>query len=74
MGLFALLAKLPLLPVEAVIKLGEVIRDEAQSEYSGSAAARAELEALEDQLSADALSQEEAAEAAKNVVRRLTAR
>lgn len=74
MGLFALLVKLPVLPVEAVIKLGEVIRDEAESEYSGRAAARAQLEALEDELSTSALSPEEAAEAAEDVVRRMVGR
>lgn len=74
MGLFALLVKLPVLPVEAVIKLGEVIRDEAQSEYSGGTAARAQLEALEEELSASALSPEEAAAAAEDVVGRMTAR
>jgi hypothetical protein len=74
MGPFALLLKLPLLPVDAVIKLGEIIRDEAESEYSGGAAVRAQLEALEDQLSASELSPEEAAEAAEDVVRRMIAR
>jgi hypothetical protein len=44
MGLLTLLAKLPFLPVLQVIRLGEIIRDEAEREYHDPAQVRRELE------------------------------
>ena len=71
MSLFTLPFKLPLLPVQAVIKLGELIQERAEEELHDPAAVRRELEAVEEAQRAGKLSPEEAEEAEQHAIGRL---
>jgi Gas vesicle protein G len=71
MSLFTLPFTLPLLPVRAVIKLGELIQDRAEEELHDPAAVRRELEAVEEAQRVGKLSPEEAEEAEQHAISRL---
>ena len=59
MGLVTAVLRLPFLPVEGVIKLAEIIRDEAEREYYSPAAVRRDLEEYERAAEAGEISDEE---------------
>jgi hypothetical protein len=72
MGLLTLPFRLPLLPVQGVIRLAELIQDEAERQLHDPAAVRAELEEAE-RLAADGvISDEELAERQQEALGRLT--
>ena len=71
MSLFTLPFKLPLLPLQGVIKLGELIQDRAVEELHDPAAVRRQLEAVEEAQRAGKLSPEEAAEAEQHAISRV---
>jgi hypothetical protein len=62
---------LPLLPVKGLIKLAEIIRDEAEQEYYNPAAARRELEEAEWEAATGQISEEEVSRQEDEAVSRL---
>ncbi|MFE3451675.1 gas vesicle protein GvpG [Nonomuraea sp. NPDC059194] len=72
MGLFSSVFGLPLLPLKGLIRLAEVLRDEADRQLHDPAEARRELEEIEAAQAEGRLSEEEAAEAMSLVLQRLT--
>jgi hypothetical protein len=70
--MLGLLARLPFLPVEGVVKVAEIVRDEADRQLSGSAAARRELEWAANEVAAGRLTAEEARTFEAAVTSRLT--
>ncbi|MBV9096106.1 MAG: gas vesicle protein GvpG [Streptosporangiaceae bacterium] len=71
MGLLTLPFRLPLLPVTGVIRLAEIIRDQAEQELHDPARVRRQLEEIEEAEASGELSAEEAAQAKEEVVRLL---
>ena len=67
-----LLFRLPLLPITALIRLAEIIDEEAQRELESPAAVRRALEEIEEAQESGQASADEVAEAERDVVRRLT--
>jgi Gas vesicle protein G len=72
MGLLSLPFRLPLLPVQAVVRLAEVIQEEAERTYYDPAAIRRELAEIERARAAGAISEKDAAQLQNEVVARLT--
>jgi len=66
------LLRLPLLPVQGVVRLGEIIRDEADHQLHDPAAVRRQLEEAEEARAAGRISGEELAETEQAAVGRLT--
>ncbi len=66
------LFRLPLLPVQGVVRLAEIIRDEADRQLYDPAAVRRQLEEAEDARAAGRISEEELAETEQAAVGRLT--
>jgi hypothetical protein len=62
---------LPLLPVKGLIKLAEIIRDEAEQEYHDPAAVRRELEEAAWSAESGQMSEEEVARREEQAVSRL---
>ena len=62
MGLLTFLFRLPLLPVQGLVKLGAVIKDEADREMASPATIRRELEQAERARESGEMSDEQAAE------------
>lgn len=71
MGLLSEIVKLPFAPVRGLIAIGEIIRDQAESELQGPAAIRRDLEAIDEQRRQGLISEEEAAEAEQQILNRL---
>jgi hypothetical protein len=72
MGLLTLPFRLPLLPLQGVIRLAELLQDEAERQLHDPAAVRAELEEAE-RLAADGvISDEELADWQQEALSRLT--
>jgi hypothetical protein len=71
MGLVSSILTLPLLPVQGVIKLGEVIQQQVEQQLTSPMAIRAQLEEIERQRQAGLISEEEEAEAQQEVLGRL---
>jgi hypothetical protein len=72
MGLVSMVLGAPLLPVKGVIRLGELIQDEAERQLHDPATVRAEIEEAE-RLHADgAISDEELADRQQDALSRLT--
>jgi hypothetical protein len=67
-----LLFRLPLLPITALIRLAEIIDDEAQRELHSPAALRRALEEIEEAQECGLASADEVAEAERDAVSRLT--
>jgi uncharacterized membrane protein len=59
MGLLTLLFRLPFLPVQGVIKLGELLQDEAERQLRDPARIRRELEEAQRRYEAGEISEEE---------------
>ena len=70
--MLTVLFKLPLLPVRGVIRLGELIQDEAERQLHDPAAVRAELAEAERLHAAGEISDEELAEWQQEALGRLT--
>lgn len=71
MGLLTLPLRLPLLPLTGVIRLAEIIRDQAEQELHDPARVRRQLEEIEEAEASGELSAEEAARAKEEAVRLL---
>lgn len=71
MNLLTLPFRLPLLPVQGLIKLAEIIRDEAEQEYHDPAAVRRELEEAAWSAESGQMSEEEVARREEQAVSRL---
>ena len=72
MGLLTLPFRLPFLPVQAVVRLAQVIEEEAERTYYDPATIRRELAEIERARAAGEISEEEAAQLQDEVVARLT--
>lgn len=72
MGLLSLPFRLPLLPVKGVIRLAELIQDEAERTFYDPATIRHELERIDEARMAGEISEDEAAQLQQEVVARLT--
>ncbi len=72
MSLLTLPFRLPLLPLHAVIRLAEVIEEEAERTLYNPATIRRELEQIEQSRAAGEISDEEAAELQAEAVARFT--
>ena len=72
MGVLSEIFKLPFVPVRGLIAIGEVIRDQAESEMHGPAAIRRDLEEIDQQRREGLISEEdEAAEAEQQILNRV---
>jgi Gas vesicle protein G len=67
-----LLFRLPLLPITALIRLAEIIDEEAQRELRSPAAVRRALEDIEEAQESGQVSPDEVAEAERDALSRLT--
>ena len=72
MGPLTLLFRLPLMPITALIRLAEIIDEEAQRELHSPLALRRALEDIEEAQESGQASEEEVAEAERDAVSRLT--
>jgi hypothetical protein len=72
MGLLSLPFRLPFLPVQAVVRLAEVIQEEAERTYYDPATIRRELAEIERARAAGDISEKDAAQLQNQVVARLT--
>ena len=72
MSLLTLPFRLPFLPMQAVVRLAQVIQDEAERTFNDPATIRRELEAIEQARAAGEITDEEAAEWQNEVIARLT--
>ena len=68
MGLISGLLTAPLLPVRGVVKLGEVLRDQADQELYGRSTIRRELDELEEARAAGDISPEEETERQREIL------
>ncbi|HLX51407.1 MAG TPA: gas vesicle protein GvpG [Streptosporangiaceae bacterium] len=71
MNLLTLPFRLPLLPVQGLMKLAEIIQDEAEQEYYNPAAVRHELEEAEWEAATGQISEEDVAQQEEQAVGRL---
>lgn len=72
MGLLTLAFRIPFLPVQGVIRVAELIQDEAERKLHDPAAVRAELEEAERLRADGAISDEELAARQQDALSRLT--
>ena len=72
MGLLTLPFRLPWLPVRGVVRLAELIQEEAERTFYDPATVRSELERIEEARVAGEITDEEAAQLQEEVVARLT--
>jgi Gas vesicle protein G len=70
-GLVSSLFTLPFLPVQGVIKLGELIQQQVEQELTSPMAVHARLEEVERQRQAGLISADEEAEAQQEILSRL---
>ena len=71
-GLLTLPFRLPLLPLQAVVRLGQLIEEEAERQLADPARVRRELEQIEQARAAGEISAEEAARRQQEAVARFT--
>jgi len=71
MDLVTMPLRLPFLPVQALLRLAEVIRDEAEQELYDPALARRELEEVQQARARGAASDEDVARMEREITRRL---
>jgi hypothetical protein len=71
MNLLTLLFRLPFLPLQGIIQLAELLRDQAEQELHDPAAVRRQLEELERAEQAGELSEEDAAAAEQQAISRV---
>jgi hypothetical protein len=72
MGLLTLPFRLPLLPLRGVVRLAQLIQEEAERELADPATARRELEQIEQEQASGEISDQEAAHLENEVVARYT--
>ena len=72
MSLLTFPLKLPLLPVHAIVRLAQIIQDEAERQLADPATIRRELEQIEQARASGQVSDEEAAELEKEALARFT--
>ena len=72
MSLITLPFRLPLLPLQAVVRLAQLIQDEAERQLADPATARRELEQIEQARASGEISAEEAARRQRETVARFT--
>ena len=72
MGPLTLLFRLPFLPVQGVVRLAEIIRDEADRQLYDPAVVRRQLEEAEEARAAGRISDEELADIQQAAIGRLT--
>jgi hypothetical protein len=72
MGLLTLPFRLPFLPVQAIVRLAEIIEEEAERTYYDPATIRRELAEIERARAAGEVSEEDAGRLQNEVVARLT--
>jgi hypothetical protein len=72
MGLLTLPFRLPLLPVRGVVRLAQLIQEEAERELADPATAQRELEQIEQALVSGEISEQEAAQLQNEVAARYT--
>ena len=71
MSLLTLPFRLPLLPVQGVIRLAEILRDEAERQYHDPVPVREELEEAEQAAASGQMSDEALAEREEQIIGRL---
>ncbi|MGW4644804.1 gas vesicle protein GvpG [Sphaerisporangium sp. NPDC004334] len=71
MGLVKLLFGWPLAPVEALIRLGELIEEQVEHQLRDPAAVRRQLEEVEEARAAGLISEEESARATEEILQRM---
>jgi cytochrome c-type biogenesis protein CcmH/NrfG len=71
-NLLTLPFRLPFLPARSLIRLAEIIRDEAERQYHDPVAIRRELEEVERAVASGQISDEEAALREREIIGRLT--
>ncbi|MEU4550254.1 gas vesicle protein GvpG [Nonomuraea dietziae] len=74
MGLITSLLGLPLAPLKGLIRLAELIQDEAERQLRDPAVVRRELEEIETARATGVMSEEEAEEAMNLILQRMTGR
>ncbi|MEU4509724.1 gas vesicle protein GvpG [Nonomuraea wenchangensis] len=74
MNLFVELLLLPIAPVRFVVKLGEIIQDQAEQQTRSPVAIRRQLEEIDAALEDGRITEEEHDEAVTSVLRRATGR
>lgn len=72
MNLFTLLFGWPLLPLQGVLRLGELIQEQAERQMRDPLVVRRQLEELEQAADAGLISEEEQAAAMEEILRRMT--
>ena len=72
MGLLTLPFRLPWLPVQGLVRLAQLIQEEAERTYKDPVTIRNELERIEEARAAGDITDEEAAQLQSEVVARLT--
>lgn len=72
MDLFTLLFGWPLLPLQGVLRLGELIQEQAEREMRDPMTVRRRLEELEQAADAGLISEEEQVAAMEEILRRMT--
>ncbi|GGP05818.1 gas vesicle protein GvpG [Nonomuraea glycinis] len=72
MNLFTLLFGWPLLPLQGVLRLGELIQEQAERQMRDPMVVRRQLEELEQAADAGLISEEEQAAAMEEILRRMT--
>ncbi|MET8159151.1 gas vesicle protein GvpG [Sphaerisporangium sp. NPDC005289] len=71
MGLVKLLFGWPLAPVEALIRLGELIEEQVEHQLRDPAAVRRQLEEVEEARAAGLITEEESAHATEEILQRM---
>ena len=71
MGLLSMLFKLPVAPINGVIAIAEIVRDQVEAETRSPAAIQRDLEALEQEHRAGRVTDEEVAEAERGILNRV---
>lgn len=74
MGVLTVLFRLPLLPVNGVVRVAELVRDQAEQELHDPGSVRRELEAIAAAYHAGELSADQVARAQRDAVARLRPR
>ncbi|WP_433240940.1 gas vesicle protein GvpG [Streptosporangium sp. CA-135522] len=71
MGLFSLTVGLPFAPIRALIRLGEMLQEQAELELRHPAAVRRRMEEVEEARLAGEISEEEAARAMAEIIEQM---
>jgi cytochrome c-type biogenesis protein CcmH/NrfG len=71
MGLFKLLFGWPLAPVHVLIRLGELIEEQVETQLHDPASVRRQLEEVEEARAAGLISEEEEARATEEILQRM---